>query len=246
MQNYGDMEKAIAGQKHGLDDVTETFIAGEKLSPGDPVFALVGGDDVAYKAHVNGVKLTAGADLVEGNIVTVTVNGITVTVEFQTSVKDTFQKIMDAINLNEEIRELEITAFLLEGENRSFHLGGPGISITAEAEVTGGASQATFTTADSTSAKFVGVVRHMELSYKEGTGFYPRSVPVSVMSRGHTMAPVTKTAAPDNFKNAYVILSGNDAGLFTDVADGNYDTGCIFRSPRIEGDLVLVEVRGIK
>jgi hypothetical protein len=247
MNKYGDLEKAIAGQKQGLQDETETFIAGEKLSPGDAAFALVGGDDVAYKAHVNGVKLTASAALAAGNVVTVTINGNGIApVSYQDSVRNTFQKIVDAINLNDEIRELEISAFLLEGEDNSFRLGGPGITITAAAVVTGGTAQPTFTAAASTSAIFAGVIRHMELSYKEGTGFYPQGSAVNVMTRGKIVVPVAPGSAPDNFKPAYVILAGDDAGLFTDVAAGNYDTGCVFRTPRIEGDLALVEVRGSK
>jgi hypothetical protein len=246
MSEYGNMEKAIAGQKFGLNDETETYIAGEDISPGDPLFAMIGETDVAYKAHVNAVKLTASAALVAENSIAPVVNGIAVDpVLFQNSSPETFRLIAEAINLNDEVRELGITAFIVEGDPLSFYLSGPGITITASATVTGGASQASFTSAAYTSAKFVGVARHMELSYKEGTGFYPAGVPVNVMTYGKITVPTAAAAAPDNLKPAYVILTGTDAGTFTDD-DGAYDTGCLFRSDKIEGNIALIEVRGIK
>jgi hypothetical protein len=247
MSAYGDLDKAIAGQKFGLDDETETVIAREKLYPGDPVFSLVGEEDAGYGAHLNGVTLTASAALVTGNSIAVTINGIAVdSVSFDTSSPNTFQKIVDAINLNADVRALGIDAFIKEGSPLKFSLAGSGITITVAAVVTGGASQATFTSAAYTTAVFLGVARHMELSYKEGTGFYPQGVMVNVMTHGRIAIPVADDAGPGNGKKAYVILSGNDAGKFTDVADGAYDCGCYFRSGRIEGNLALVEVRGMK
>jgi hypothetical protein len=247
MNEYGDLEKAIAGQKFGLHDETETMIAGEKLYPGDPVFGMVGSDNRGYAAHVNAVAFTAAAALVEGNVVTVTVNDITLPgVSFNGDSPTTFQDIVNAINLNEDVRELGIDAFLVEGNPLKFYLSGPGISITATAVVTEGASQTTFTSEAYTTAKFFGVARHQELSYREGTGFYPQGVPVNVMSFGKIIVPVADGAAPDNGKAAYVILSGTDSGKFTDVATNNYDSGCFFRSGRIEGNLALIELRGMK
>jgi hypothetical protein len=247
MSQYGDLEKAIAGQKFGLDDETETVIAREKLYPGDPIFGLVGEEDAGYGAHLNGVTLTASAALVASNSVAVTINGISVdSVEFDTSSPKTIQKIVEAINLNAEVRALGIDAFLIEGSPLKFALAGPGITITATAVVTLGDSQATFTSAAYTTAKFLGIARHMELSYVEGTGFYPKGVNVSVMTHGKITVPVEDDAAPGNGKSAYVILTGDDAGKFTDVAEDNYDSGCLFRSSRIEGNLALIEVRGMK
>jgi hypothetical protein len=247
MSAYGDLDKAIAGQKFGLDDETETVIAREKLYPGDPIFSLVGEEDAGYGAHLNGVTLTANAVLVTGNSIAVTINGIAVdSVSFDTSSPNTFQKIVDAINMNADVRELGVDAFIDEGSPLEFSLAGPGITITATAVVTGGSSQATFASAAYTTAVFLGVARHMELSYKEGTGFYPQGVMVNVMTRGRIAVPVADDADPGNGKKAYVILDGDDAGKFTDVADGNYDCGCYFRSGRIEGNLVLIEVRGMK
>ena len=245
---YGDLGKVIAGQKFGLHDETETIVAGEKIFPGDPIFQLVGDENVGYGAHVSSVKLTASAALVAGNSVSVTVNGVTLSgIQFEDSSTDTMRKIVDVINLSEELREKGITAFFLEGVPLSFNISGPGVTITATATVTGGASQPTFASAaNSGNAKFRGVARHTELVYKEGTGFYPNGTGVNVMTYGQISVPCADSANPDNLKPAYVIMTGADAGKFTDVAASNYDCGCIFRSSRIEGNLAFVEVRGIK
>ena len=245
---YGDLGKVIAGQKFGLLDDTETIVAGEKIYPGDPIFQLIGDESVGYGAHVSSVKLTASAALVPGNSVSVTINGVTLSgIEFEDSSQNTMRKIVDVINLSEELRGIGITAFILEGVPLAFNLSGPGVTITASATVTGGASQPTFVSAaNSTNARFRGVARHTELAYKEGTGFYPTGVGVNVMTRGQISVPCADSANPDNLKQAYVIMSGADAGKFTDVAAGNYDCGCYFRSSKIEDNLAFIEVRGIK
>ena len=248
MELYGDLGKAIAGQKMGLHDTTETIMAGEKIYPGDPIFQKVGDENVGYGANISAVALTASAALVTGNKVKVTVNGIELpSVLFDQNSLNTFQNIMDTVNLSAELRDLGITAFLLDGEALKLFLTGPGIAITASVVVTGGAGQATFTSAAHNQSKFRGVARHMDISYKEGAGFYPAGTAVNLMTHGHITVRVADNANPDNLVPAYVIMSGKDAGKFTHVSTGgNYDCGCTFRSNRIEGNLVVVEVNGLK
>lgn len=246
MEHYGDLGKAIAGQKHGLHDETETIVAGEKIFPGDPIFQHIGDEEVGYGAHLSGKTLTADTALVTANKVSLAINGVNLEVLFSDSSDETFRKIVDAVNLNDDLRELGITAFQVEGTPLAFSLSGPGLTINAAATVIGGAAQPTFSAADYTDSKFRGVARHMELSYKEGTGFYPVGVAVNLMTKGHIFVPVAEGANPDNLKEAYVIMSGADAGKFTDEAAGNYDCGALFRSARMEGNLALIEVRGTK
>jgi len=245
---YGDLGKAIAGQKFGLHDETETVLAGEKIYPGDPIFQKVGDETVAYGAHVTGVSMTASAALVTGNVVTVTVNGVSVaSVTFTSSSPETMQLIVDAINLDEDLRALGVTAFIISGEPLKFYLSGPGIAIAASVAVAGGASQATFASAAYNQSRFRGVARHMDISFKDGAGFYPAGIGVSVMTQGQITVPVADNAVPANLKPAYVIMSGADAGKFTDASGGgNYDCGCTFRSDRISGNLAVVEVNGLK
>jgi hypothetical protein len=57
---------------------------------------------------------------------------------------------------------------------------------------------------------------------------------------------VANSANPGDKKPAYVILTGGDAGKFTDAAGGNYDCGCFFRTGKAEDDLALIELRGLK
>jgi hypothetical protein len=244
---YGDLEKAIAGQKFGLDAETESFAAGENIYPGDPIFGMVGDDKVCYGAHISAVALTAGEDLVTGNSIVVTVNDIELEpVAFENNSVATIRKIVAAIDQNEEVRALGVDAYFSEGFPRAISLQGPGITITASAVVTGGATQATFTPAALTNSRFMGVARFEELGFGKDVGFFPAGISVPVQTRGKVFVPVADSAAPDDKKPAYVILSGEDAGKFTDVALSNYDCGCFFRGDRISGNLALIELRGMK
>jgi len=244
---YGDLGQAIAGQKFGLNDETETIIAGERLYPGDPIFQKIGDEEFGYGAGIRSLALTASDALVDGNAVTVTVNGVTLEpVSFVESSPETFRRIASAINLSSELREIGVTAFLLEGNALAFFVTASGATLTASATVAGGASEPTFTSATGGNSKFRGVARHMDISFREGAGLFPSGHPVSVMTRGHITVRVADSANPDNLVPAYVIMSGDDVGKFTHVATGNYDCGCFFRSSRLESKLALIEVNGLK
>jgi hypothetical protein len=245
MDLYGDPKRAIAGMKYGLKDNTETFVAGEKIYPGDPCFGMVGDENTIYGPHINAVTLTASAALITGNVIAVTVNGISIDpVQFITSSAATLAAIVQAINLNADIGNLGIEAFVVEGAN-AFSIEGPGINITASAVVTGGSAQATFTSATNTNMKFVGVARHTELGFKEGTGFYPPRTTVNVQTENEIYVPVADDSSPADKKPAYIVLAGADAGKFTDEEDDNYDSGAIFRSAAEDG-LARIELRGMK
>jgi hypothetical protein len=242
---YGDPQRAIAGQQFGLSGHTRTYAAGEKLYPGDPVFGMVGDSEHCYGVHLNAVTLTASANLVTGNKVAVVVNGIALpVVEFVESTKKTLEKVVQEIELDGDLSELEITAFAVEGA-RAFTIVGPGISISASAVVTEGASQATFSSAADTDLKFVGVAEHTELCARSGTGYYEPEDSVNVRDFGEIYVPVADDADPADKEQAYIILSGDEAGLFTNEADGNYDCGAFFRSNKQDG-LARVELRGMK
>jgi hypothetical protein len=139
---------------------------------------------------------------------------------------------------------LGITASVLEGLNAIIIIG-PGISITASAVVTGGSSQPTFTSAADTNMKFLGVAEHTELGFKEGVGFYPPTHAVNVMDFGEVYVPVADGVNSADKEPAYIILFGDDAGKFTNVADDNYDCGAFFRGHEEDG-LARLELRGMK
>jgi hypothetical protein len=243
---YDPPARAIAGQKYGINNNVRTYRAGENIYPGDPVFGMVGDELTCYGAHINAVTLTASTALITGNSVAVTINGIAIApVVFDTSSPVTFHAIVQAINLDDRVSGLGITAFLVDGVPLSFSLEGPGIDLNAGAVVTGGASQATFTAEADTNMKFLGVTKHTELGFKEGVGFYPPTHAVNVMDFGEIYVPVAEGASPSDKEPAYIILSGKDAGKFTDVAEGNYDCGAFFRG-NVEDGLMRIEVRGMK
>jgi hypothetical protein len=247
MNMYGDLDQAAAGMKFGLDDKTESLAAGEKLYPGDPVFGMIGDEKVGYGAHISAVSLTANADLVAGNSIAVMVNGIALpAIAFEGSSVDTIKKIVNAIDQNGEIRALGIDAFFEEGSPRAVILQGPGVTITASATVTGGAGQAAFASSAYTAMRFMGVARFEELAYGMEAGCFPAGVSVPVQTGGKVFVPVADGASPDDKKAAYVILSGDDTGKFTDSASGNYGCGCFFRSGKVSGGLALIELRGMK
>jgi hypothetical protein len=242
---YDQPARAIAGQKYGLKDNVRTYRAGEKIYPGDPVFGMVGDERTCYEAHINAVTLTASAALITGNKVVVTVNGKTLPeVTFASSSAATLAAIAQAIELDDDLSALDITAFVIDGAN-AIGIAGPGINITASAVVTGGSSQATFTSTSDTNMVFLGVAEHTELGFKDGVGFYPPTHAVNVMDFGEIYVPVAEGISPLDKEPVYIVLSGSEAGKFTNVEAGNYDSGAFFRSGEEDG-LARIELRGMK
>jgi hypothetical protein len=239
---YSEPPRAIAGQTHGLTGHTRTYSAGEKIFPGSPLFGFVGDDEHCYNAHANAETVTLDAPLVTGNIVVVTINGITLAaVEFVESSTKTLERIVRAIDINTALGDLGINAFIVEGAN-AFTITGPGITITASVVITGGASIPVVEIEPDTNMKFIGVAEHTELVTNKGTGFYDINDSVNVRDGGDIFAPVDDESFPSDKEEAYIDIT---KGVFTDVATGNYDCGCFFRSNKQDG-LARVEVRGMK
>jgi len=141
---YGDIGQVLPGNVMSLHSEVESRIAGEALSFGAPLFGAVGDGTMAYSAKLNAVQLTFDDDLVEGNIIAVTVNTIEIpNVLFEVDIDTTLAKLADTINLNEDVDALGITAFSVPGDVRHIFFQGPGVTITVTCVVTGGASQPT-------------------------------------------------------------------------------------------------------
>jgi hypothetical protein len=241
---YDPPARSIAGQKYGLRSNIRTYRAGEKIYPGDPVFGMTGDEKTCYGTHINAVTLAASDALVTGNKVAVVINGRALpVVEFIGSSDETLAAVVQAIELDDELSDLGVTAFVIDGAN-AVGIVGPGITITASATVTGGAAQPTFTAAADTNMKFLGVAVHTELGFKEGVGFYPPSHAVNVMDFGEIYVPVADGASPLDKEPAFIILSGDEAGKFTNDDDG-YDCGAFFRGDKEDG-LARIELRGMK
>lgn len=243
MNLYGERARAIAGQKFGLQDVVESHVAAENIEPGAALFGKVG-DDRVFNAHKNVATLVASANLVTGNKLAAKVNGVALdAVDFDTDTDTTLAALADAINGDSELSEAGIGASVVAG-SKTIVIAGDS-DVTASITVTGGESQATFSETATTGMKFVGVAVHEELAFREGTGFYPAKIPVNVMARGKVYVPVAEGATPADKEPAYVVLSGDEKGKFTDDSSGTYDCGCVFRSDAQDG-LALVEVNGLK
>jgi hypothetical protein len=251
MELYGNQKRALAGLKFGLSVETESVVAGEDFYPGDPVFGMVGDNKEGYKACPSSVTLTASAELVEENSIIVTINGITLaSVVFKNTSKETIQTLVDAINQSEEIRVMGIDAFVLEPSPLAIQLQATGaVTITASAVVTGGASQATFSSAANNTTAFMGVVRFEQIVHGREVGYFPQSVALPVQTWGKIWVPVAESADPDDKMTAYVIMTGTDAGKFTQASQSTetlYNTGGFFRSSKDSDGLALLELRGMK
>jgi hypothetical protein len=90
--------------------------------------------------------------------------------------------------------------------------------------------------------KFIGVAVHTELVTNKGAGFYEINDLVNVLDGGDIYVPVDEDVRPSDKQAAYIDIA---KGVFTNVAGGNYDCGCFFRSNKQDG-LARVEVRGMK
>jgi hypothetical protein len=247
MGAYGNMDPALAGLQHGLDPDIETGIAQEEIAYGEAVFGHQGTEEKVYAAHIDRATLTLDADLVTGNTITTTINGIVVATVFATSHAATMTAHIAAINAKAELIALGISAEA-GSTNRIIVLKGKGLDLAAASVVTGGASQAGSTTAYDTWATFLGIALFHQCGgedYGAGNGAYQQDQEINILRSGTAWAVVA--AAVLDKEAAYVILAtGATQGQFTNVAGtNNYLCGGYFRSNRLNG-LAIFEARGLK
>ena len=99
----------------------------------------------------------------------------------------------------------------------------------------------TVPSADTTAEKIEGVVichPNTEQDMK-GTVVVKKNVSVGVMSKGHIWARTATDVTPEYGETAYVVISGDDAGSFTNVADGALDIGAKFGKYAEDGIAVI-------
>jgi hypothetical protein len=243
---YGYLGKAILGSVFGLHQDVETRIAAVPIYPGDPLFADIGDSEFAYDAKTSAVKGTLSGTLDADDTVELTVNGVvlpTVTVTSEDDTDSVIQKLVDEVLGDSTLQEQDVTAYRVAGETGVIYITGVD-TVTASADISG---SATLAFVSYTSRRFVGVARHTDaLSWKDAVGVYPKRMEVNVVTRGRIAVPLAEDADAADGKPAYVITEGDEAGKFTSVAEGNYDTGGIFRGDEIENGIAYVEVRGSK
>jgi hypothetical protein len=235
---YGDNITAIAGQKFSFNDETESYTAGEPLIAGKACFGFIGDSRWVFSTNPQCVVLTASAELVKGNILTVTVNGTSLgEIAFHESSAQTLKTVVARINASLVLQKLGIVASV--GDSAlTVNILSNGTTITASGIVTGGTTQATIIAVARTDKKFVGVVRHQELSYKDGVGFYPARTVVNVQTAGLITVLLAPGVNPVSKSNAFIVLEGTSAGMFTDN-DEAYESASTFHSGRLDGSDAL-------
>ena len=65
---------------------------------------------------------------------------------------------------------------------------------------------------------------------------------VGILRRGHVWVRPASDAVPAYGAKAYVVVGGDDAGTFTNTADGNVDIGAIFGNATDDG-IAVIQIR---
>lgn len=251
MGAYGSPDVAIAGMVVGFHNDFESAIAKEDIDFGSPVFGFVGSEDKCYGPHLEVATVTLDDDLVTGDTISVTVNGNTVSKNFDTDHETTMTAFIAAINADEDIAALGIEA--TEGTDDTIVvLTGPAGSdpvVTADVThaTTGTPGTAEATVARSTAGKFLGVAAFVQNGGKDfgaETSCWKEGMSVSILRVGRIWVPAEDTVSDKDA--AYVVtLGAGTFGNFTDVSTNNYDIGGYFRS-NVSSGLAELEVRGLK
>lgn len=210
------------------------FGYGVVSDPGDANEAVtVPGSDVA--------TIVWDADFVTGNSITVTVNGeSTGAVAFDTDHATTVEAVRAAIAGLSTVKEATRTD--TGGDDRTIRIETvDDVEIAVTESVTGGASQASGTITESTDNIFMGVAVH---THKEptnsGSARWEDTESVSVLRQGQIHVPVSVAVA--NLDLAYLIVTGANAGKFTNVSSGNLATGGRFRSTTSGAGIAKIDV----
>ncbi|GHU34527.1 hypothetical protein FACS1894172_14930 [Spirochaetia bacterium] len=248
MELYGNQQLGVPGSTLGNKDRVSTKIAGQAIAPGDALFSAIGDPETVYKAGLTATAVTISA-LVESNRVALTVNSVAVdpVTVVGTGTVETARAIVDAINGNETLYGQNVTAFFNDAAPLKIYVQAPSTAPIVTGTITGGATQGTVTSAAFTSNIFVGVALYTAiLAHRKERGFYQKTDAVNALERGVILVPITSTTVPAFGKPAYIVLTGADAGKFSDVSTSNYDAGCVFYGSQADLNTAYVEVRGIK
>ncbi len=245
MANYfGDMTEKFRGMMYGLKNNIETWRAAEIIDFGDPVFGYTGDNLNCYKAKQDISTIVWDADFVTDNTITVTINGDSISEDFDTDHATTIGNVKDAINSNWDGITAELTDS--SGDNRTIKITWHGHNLDVSESVTGGASQAGSTITYDNDQVFLGVAIYSAATVtKDSEGVYDANSTVNVMTEGKVYIEVKETVNSNT--SAYVVTTDNDyQGKFS-ATSSDYTTGCYYRSSASSnGDLALIEVRGMK
>ena len=98
--------------------------------------------------------------------------------------------------------------------------------------------------ADTTAEKIEGVVLHHPNTEhsQDGKVVIKKDATVGIMTKGRVWARLAADIIPAYREKAYVCISGDDAGAFTNVADGALDIGAVFGNASDDG-IAVIELR---
>ncbi len=96
--------------------------------------------------------------------------------------------------------------------------------------------------ADTTAEKIEGVVLYHPNTEQDRNGkvIVRKNASLGIMHRGHVWARTAAGVTPVYGEKAYVCLSGDDAGTFTNAADGALDIGATFGNASDDGIAVVI------
>lgn len=248
MAMYGYIDQLSAGTKYGSQrtDVTEPYEAESALGFGKAAFGYKGDPDTATNIFTDQNTITLSTDLITGNIVAVSVNGVAISpVTFDTDHDTTMGLVVAAI-------------LALDPDYKAVAAGDvitvttPGVDVVLTAGVTGGASQPTVTigtAAASADMVFLGPVikaQKAPTDAAESVVGYIDGETLEVMRSGYLTVVVDDIANCSENTPVYVILSGDDKGKFTGVAGSNLLINASFHFLGDKSqDLAVVNFQGL-
>lgn len=103
-------------------------------------------------------------------------------------------------------------------------------------------SNVTVPGADTTAEKIEGVVLCHPNTEQDRTGkvIVKRDATVGIMRKGHIWGRLAEGITPVYKEKAYVCITGDDAGTFTNVADGTLDIGATFGNASDDGIAIII------
>lgn len=96
--------------------------------------------------------------------------------------------------------------------------------------------------ADTTAEKIEGVVLYHPNTEQDmkGNVVIKNGVSVGIMRKGHIWGRTAEGVTPAYGEKAYVSVTGDDAGTFTNVADGALDIGATFGNATDDGIAIII------
>lgn len=215
---YGDANGNLLGLPAGsfgsFDyDADGSFIAGENLRYGDPVFVRAGDITKVWPPHKNKSVIDLSGDLVTSNSTIITVTPVvgsplsTDAVVFSSTHAATMALIVAGLNADADFIALGLVAELTGA--RQITITGPSIDFAATIAVTAGAGQATGTYTIGCADKLKGIVLRAQVSYDTAVADVDviAGKALSVLTRGRAVVRVPSAETLTANRKAYLIFN---------------------------------------